>query len=438
MNIARCVHHGAWDSDRSDICPQCTKSHNELFAPFRREQIESAPQWNEDDGASGEAEPMESISQPVPSPLRFGTVLHDGEHPQLWYKELPIFGVENWDMPDKRIEEFCAYVQKLNSAPQVELTQSKRTTGSLGTTTPTATADSSRDWPEDFSDENGNYQRRCSTCHNLFIGYKRRLICRLCATADQWEKDLLRATSIGIATIITRCGAYSELSPYMKSRYDELQALHSKCERAFNANIEMADQTSTAQIRPGREEAVAGKPERDSASAAGPATADPCDFPDSTAAIPGTSDFPIAPRVADTPTPRTDAEIVRDFVANTLGYPQGDCIRNCADRVVMEIAAATAKREVCQAEMLTANMRSDALLRCLNTVKCELSLSTEKLEAAEQDAKRLDALERMGREDTAPWFYAGAWELYVNDKEKGRFSNLRAAIDAFLAKGTAT
>ena len=58
----------------------------------------------------------------------------------------------------------------------------------------------------------------------------------------------------------------------------------------------------------------------------------------------------------------------------------------------------------------------------------------QRAEAAEQDAKRLDAFERMGREDTAPWFYAGAWELYVNDKEKGRFPTLRAAIDALLAK----
>jgi len=65
------------------------------------------------------------------------------------------------------------------------------------------------------------------------------------ATADQLEKDLLRATSIGMATILTVCGAYSELSPYMKKQYDELEALHAKCDRAFAAT---ADQTPINKI----------------------------------------------------------------------------------------------------------------------------------------------------------------------------------------------
>lgn len=39
----------------------------------------------------------------------------------------------------------------------------------------------SRDWLEDASHENGNYQCICSTCGNTFIGYKRRFTCKVCA-----------------------------------------------------------------------------------------------------------------------------------------------------------------------------------------------------------------------------------------------------------------
>ena len=37
-----------------------------------------------------------------------------------------------------------------------------------------------RDWPEDFSHENGNYECRCYSCKNTFVGHKRRVTCRLC------------------------------------------------------------------------------------------------------------------------------------------------------------------------------------------------------------------------------------------------------------------
>jgi ribosomal protein S27AE len=37
-----------------------------------------------------------------------------------------------------------------------------------------------RDWPEDFADENGNYQNKCSQCGYIFIGYKRRVVCKRC------------------------------------------------------------------------------------------------------------------------------------------------------------------------------------------------------------------------------------------------------------------
>jgi len=41
---------------------------------------------------------------------------------------------------------------------------------------------SPRDWPEDFKLENGKYQCGCTNCGNHFIGHKRRVTCKVCAT----------------------------------------------------------------------------------------------------------------------------------------------------------------------------------------------------------------------------------------------------------------
>jgi len=38
-----------------------------------------------------------------------------------------------------------------------------------------------RDYQEDASLENGNYENRCFKCGKLFIGYKRRVACKMCA-----------------------------------------------------------------------------------------------------------------------------------------------------------------------------------------------------------------------------------------------------------------
>ena len=42
--------------------------------------------------------------------------------------------------------------------------------------------ESSRDWKEDFTHENGMYQNRCNHCNELFIGHKRRSFCKICGT----------------------------------------------------------------------------------------------------------------------------------------------------------------------------------------------------------------------------------------------------------------
>lgn len=46
-----------------------------------------------------------------------------------------------------------------------------------------------RDWPGDFSYENGNYVCQCLACGNDFRGYKRRVVCRVCAQSDVENGD---------------------------------------------------------------------------------------------------------------------------------------------------------------------------------------------------------------------------------------------------------
>jgi hypothetical protein len=41
---------------------------------------------------------------------------------------------------------------------------------------------SPRDWAEDASLENGCYCNLCVSCQQSFVGYKRRITCKLCAT----------------------------------------------------------------------------------------------------------------------------------------------------------------------------------------------------------------------------------------------------------------
>jgi|SRR6478609_1341506 len=44
-----------------------------------------------------------------------------------------------------------------------------------------------RNWEEDFSHENGNYINTCIECKLAFMGHKRRVICKKCATPNWIE-----------------------------------------------------------------------------------------------------------------------------------------------------------------------------------------------------------------------------------------------------------
>ena len=46
-----------------------------------------------------------------------------------------------------------------------------------------------RNWIEDFHHENGQYQCVCCVCKNVFIGHKRRVVCKECADADSYKES---------------------------------------------------------------------------------------------------------------------------------------------------------------------------------------------------------------------------------------------------------
>lgn len=43
----------------------------------------------------------------------------------------------------------------------------------------------SGDWKEDSAHENGEYQNRCCFCGETFIGYKRRVVCKVCSKENK-------------------------------------------------------------------------------------------------------------------------------------------------------------------------------------------------------------------------------------------------------------
>jgi hypothetical protein len=50
------------------------------------------------------------------------------------------------------------------------------------------------DFPEDFHHENGMYQNRCKSCNVLFLGYKRRIICKLCEETTSPDDEMMSRT----------------------------------------------------------------------------------------------------------------------------------------------------------------------------------------------------------------------------------------------------
>jgi hypothetical protein len=76
-----------------------------------------------------------------------------------------------------------------------------------------------RDWPEDWSHENGRYLCLCVNCETQFYGHKRRVVCKVCAQ----PRNAARGPQM-CSPALTECprckndfrrcdGAHSELTP---------------------------------------------------------------------------------------------------------------------------------------------------------------------------------------------------------------------------------
>lgn len=96
----------------------------------------------------------------------------------------------------------------------------------------------SKNWTEDFSDENGNYQNECIECHQIFLGHKYRRVCKECfKPADQSREEYFE-------TLDTLFGKYFEimdLDEEQKNRneilamsYDRIKELEAK-QKAISA-----------------------------------------------------------------------------------------------------------------------------------------------------------------------------------------------------------
>lgn len=45
------------------------------------------------------------------------------------------------------------------------------------------------DWPEDEPHKNGQYENNCFECNSIFIGHKRRFLCKVCDAkiSEEWN-----------------------------------------------------------------------------------------------------------------------------------------------------------------------------------------------------------------------------------------------------------
>lgn len=79
-----------------------------------------------------------------------------------------------------------------------------------------AASGSARDWTDDLAHENGNYWNECLLCRKMFIGYKRRLVCKACDAEWQavWKTMTDEERAIHNSAVV-------ELLAHMRGQNDE-------------------------------------------------------------------------------------------------------------------------------------------------------------------------------------------------------------------------
>jgi hypothetical protein len=66
--------------------------------------------------------------------------------------------------------------------------------------------ESPKNWEEDFFHENGQYTCNCCVCDNMFVGHKRRVVCKECADAESesvFQPELMTRWEFGSFVVYT-------------------------------------------------------------------------------------------------------------------------------------------------------------------------------------------------------------------------------------------
>lgn len=88
----------------------------------------------------------------------------------------------------------------------------------------------SRDWTEDFSYENGQYENKCSVCSSSFIGHKRRVICQTCLVIPEPEVsqpvgEIVSHGSVFFRTVVFFDGRAPEVGTKLFTSPSDYEAL---------------------------------------------------------------------------------------------------------------------------------------------------------------------------------------------------------------------
>lgn len=99
------------------------------------------------------------------------------------------------------------------------------------------------DWPEDFTHENGNYQCRCSFCDRMFIGHKRRVICKACRSSQATPPTVDQPKGYEHNRAIMEAERNAGCDEYFKARTESIDAV--VYHRIFEAGFQRAYELKT-------------------------------------------------------------------------------------------------------------------------------------------------------------------------------------------------
>lgn len=104
-----------------------------------------------------------------------------------------------------------------------------------------AKPDSPHNWPTDAYHENGNYQCKCGICKTMFIGHKRRVVCKVCfeqgktTCAQDVTKDMTEETKPKFTARVTLTLEVNCTQPWNEE--EQLNEVYKQALREASARI---------------------------------------------------------------------------------------------------------------------------------------------------------------------------------------------------------